>query len=118
MSTLLFSAAGALLVVTSKSELQFTQNLLLCPLLSSTRPQLSFFPFASLPHFLSQAIENFLLNTRWCAWERLLYWSPRPRPQFFWHALKSIGVRGDYSKIKIKIKKKYSGSKQLPKHPL
>lgn len=83
MSTLLFSAAGALLVVTSKSELPFTQNLLLCPLLFSSRPQLSYFPFASLPHFLSQAIENFPLNTRWCAWERLLYWSPSPHPQFF-----------------------------------
>lgn len=81
MSTLLCSAAGAVLVVTSKSELLvFTRNLFLS--LSFTRPQLSCFPSVSLPHFLSQAAENFLLNTRWCAWESLFCWSLSPYPKF------------------------------------
>lgn len=78
MSTLLCSAAGAVLVVTSKTKLLFTHNLFLSLCLS---PALNF-PSVSLPHFLSQAGENFLLNTRWCAWESLFCWSLSPYPKF------------------------------------
>lgn len=55
---------------------------------SFTRPQLSCFPSVSLPHFLSQAAENFLLNTRWCAWESLFCWSLSPYAKFLWHSPK------------------------------